>query len=115
MQAVPKEIRRQGTHALRIWWEDGHVSEYPNPYLRDHCPCAACRQSPPKRRLPVVERQRQGGELYAAQIGVVGRYALSVRWSDGHDSGIYSYQTLRELCPCPQCRAPAAAASGMTG
>ena len=30
--------------------------------------------------------------MYAVQIGVVGRYAISVQWSDGHDSGIYSYR-----------------------
>jgi DUF971 family protein len=46
----------------------------------------------------------QGETLYAKQIGVVGRYALSIEWSDGHDSGIYSYTTLRSLCPCDACR-----------
>jgi DUF971 family protein len=49
----------------------------------------------------------QGETLYAKQIGVVGRYALSIEWSDGHDSGIYSYRTLRALCPCAVCRSPA--------
>jgi DUF971 family protein len=43
--------------------------------------------------------------LYPMRIGVVGRYALSIEWSDGHDSGIYSYQTLRALCPCVRCAA----------
>ena len=51
-------------------------------------------------------------ELYAVQIGVVGRYAVTIQWSDGHDTGIYSYRTLRGLCPCAGCdsaaRAPAA-------
>ena len=38
------------------------------------------------------------------QIGLVGRYAVNIQWSDGHDSGIYSYPTLRGACPCPVCR-----------
>ena len=49
---TPREIRRLGADALRIVWDDGHASEYRNDYLRDRCPCAACRERTP-RRLPV--------------------------------------------------------------
>jgi DUF971 family protein len=98
---MPTEIRREGVHAVRIAWADGHQSEYRNDYLRDHCPCAECR-SRPKRSLPVLNARRD--DLYPVQIGLVGRYALSVQWSDGHDTGIYSYETLRALCPCEGCR-----------
>jgi len=38
---------------------------------------------------------------------VVGNYALSIIWGDGHDTGIYSYRWLRQLCACPTCRPPA--------
>jgi len=103
---MPTEIRRLGADAVRIVWDDGHASEYRNDYLRDRCPCAACRDRTP-RRLPVINEPRQA--IYPVQIGLVGRYAVSFEWSDGHDSGIYSYHTLRALCPCAQCR-PAASA-----
>ena len=102
--STPSEIRRLGVHAVRIVWDDGHESEYRNDYLRDRCPCAACRERP-ARRLPVLNESAD--VLYAVQIGLVGRYAVSIQWSDRHDSGIYSYQTLRALCPCAQCH-PAA-------
>jgi len=98
----PVEVRRLGTNAVRVTWSDGHVSEYANRYLRDHCPCAVCREQPRRVSLPVVSGQA-ASEIHPTQIGVVGRYALSIQWSDGHDSGIYSYETLRELCPCPAC------------
>ena len=98
---LPTEIRRRGTYAVRIVWNDGHESEYTNHDLRNLCPCAVCRERP-RHALPVVGNQ--GPPLYAAEIGVVGHYAVSIKWSDGHDSGIYSYQTLRRLCPCEQCR-----------
>lgn len=38
-------------------------------------------------------------------IEPVGTYALKISWSDGHDTGLYSYDHLREICPCPECRA----------
>ena len=94
--ARPSEIRRIGTSEVRITWSDGHVSTYPNHDLRNHCPCALCRERPPH-VLPVVSG---ANEIHPLQIGLVGRYAISIQWSDGHDSGIYSYQTLRSLCPC---------------
>ena len=97
---APSEIRRLGKHGVEIRWSDAHRSEYSNHYLREHCPCASCRERP-THALPVVG---SGAELYPIQIGVVGRYAISIQWSDGHDTGIYSYRTLRELCPCSRCR-----------
>jgi DUF971 family protein len=98
----PTEIRRLGTDGLRITWKDGHQSEYDTQFLRDHCPCAECRERP-RRSLPVIGSQRP--RLYPEEISLAGRYAVNIRWSDGHDSGIYSYQTLRHLCPCAQCLA----------
>jgi DUF971 family protein len=99
--AAPTDIRRIGRSGLEILWNDGHRSEYSNHYLRDHCPCASCRERPPH-SLPVLAAGAV--ELFPIQIGVVGRYAVSIQWSDGHDTGIYSYRTLRELCPCDRCR-----------
>jgi DUF971 family protein len=104
---IPTEIRRLGTQSIRILWADGHSSEYTNRFLRDHCPCAMCRKQP-RRSLPVLGDGRD--ELYPVQLGVVGRYAVSIQWSDGHDSGIYSYDTLRSLCPCDRCHTKEASA-----
>jgi len=79
-----------------------HLQVYQNRELRDHCPCASCRERP-TRSLPVLG----GSGLYPLQIGVVGRYAISIEWSDGHQTGIYSYETLRQLCPCEFCQSGA--------
>jgi DUF971 family protein len=100
---MPTEIRRLDARAVRIVWGDGHVSEFVNTHLREHCPCAACRGN--RRGLPVIGAG--DATLYPVQIGLVGRYAVSIQWSDGHDTGIYSYQTLRALCPCAACAAAA--------
>ena len=37
-------------------------------------------------------------------VDLVGNYALNLFWTDGHDTGIYSFRKLRELCPCKGCR-----------
>ena len=42
-------------------------------------------------------------DTQAINLELVGRYAIQFTWSDGHSTGIYSFETLREICPCPQC------------
>jgi DUF971 family protein len=42
-------------------------------------------------------------EILAEEIQLVGRYAIRIRWSDGHGTGIYTFQRLREWCPCEAC------------
>jgi DUF971 family protein len=93
----PAEIHRLAEQRLlRIEWSDGHVSEYPFAYLRGWCPCAGCQGHAGERRFVHADSALQ-------KIAVVGRYALNPLWGDGHETGIYSYQYLRELCPCPSC------------
>jgi DUF971 family protein len=93
----PVEIRRLAEqHLVRIEWSDGHVSDYPFAYLRGWCPCAGCQGHSGERRFVHADSALQ-------TISVVGRYALNPVWGDGHETGIYSYQYLRELCPCPSC------------
>ena len=91
----PTEVRRLADEKrVRIQWSDGHESTYEYAYLRGWCPCAGC--------------QGHGGDVRyvhaevteLANIALVGNYALGLTWADGHDTGIYSYQHLRELCPC---------------
>ena len=79
---------------MEIAWSDGHLSRYPWAYLRGWCPCAGCQGHGTTRRFVPVKNAR------LARVFAVGRYALSLRWEDGHETGIYSYAYLRELCPC---------------
>lgn len=104
---APTTIKRIGRDSVQVMWNDGHESLYPNRYLRDNCPCATCREHRPNRRLPVLGNP---GELFPQQIRVVGHYAIGVEWSDSHSSGIYSYATLRRLCPCGRCQIGASGA-----
>lgn len=101
---VPKTIKLSAPGGVAINWSDGHVSTYRYDYLRKKCPCATCREAPPK---VVTEEDpfRLVGQEPIKPVGAdpVGHYAISFRWNDGHSSGIYSYDYLREICPCPDC------------
>lgn len=95
----PTEVRRMPEERqLRLTWNDGHVSEFAYAYLRGWCPCAGCQGHGNARRYV------HASNTELTRIGVVGKYALSLAWGDGHDTGIYSYRYLRELCACALCR-----------
>jgi DUF971 family protein len=95
----PVEVRHErGARRVVVTWNDGHVSTYPVDDLRSCCPCALCQGHGPVTRHLGLE----GQEL--VRLEPVGNYALSMTWRDGHDTGLYSFRFLRELCPCPECK-----------
>ncbi len=107
MEALPKKIKLAGpNNTLVIEWSDGHTSAYPYRYLRDRCPCATCTESgPPPATAPNPLPILGVKPLRPERAEQVGRYAVQITWSDGHSSGIYSFDFLRSLCPCPECAA----------
>ena len=105
MNPVLTEARRlPEERRLRLTWNDGHVGEYPYDYLRGWCPCAGCQGHTGLkiRFLPPAN------PVTIESIKPVGNYAISLAFSDGHGTGIYRYELLRDLCPCPQCGGPPA-------
>jgi len=83
-----------------IRWSDGHCGDYPWWYLRGFCPCAHC-QGHGGGDWTFIESEES---LALELVEAVGHYAVSLRWNNGHSTGIYSWETLRELCPCVECR-----------
>ncbi|HXM35951.1 MAG TPA: DUF971 domain-containing protein [Pyrinomonadaceae bacterium] len=92
----PREIAQEGDAGLRIKWADERICRYTAPILRGACPCAQCVNEWTGER--VLKPETISAQLTIADMNVVGRYALSFRWSDGHEHGIYSFKYLRELC-----------------
>ena len=93
--AEPREIT-QGERDLQIAWADGRACQYFAPDLRRACPCAQCVNEWTGERILDPERIPDDVTIRDAQL--VGRYALVFRWSDGHETGIYSFRYLRQLC-----------------
>ncbi|PIQ83473.1 MAG: hypothetical protein COV75_07480 [Candidatus Omnitrophica bacterium CG11_big_fil_rev_8_21_14_0_20_63_9] len=99
-QPQPREITRAGEHDVKIIWQDGHESVYPARALRLACPCAGCVDE-----MTGVVRLIDTSishDVHPVKIDLVGRYAISITWSDSHRTGIYSFDLLRKLCSCCQ-------------
>jgi prepilin-type processing-associated H-X9-DG protein len=106
------KIHISGGTGVDITWADGHASHYDFAYLREECPCATCNDAREKKAsvgssapallsspaLPMFKpKPRAQG---ATQIG---SYAIQLNFSDGHSTGIYSYDYFRIICPCAEC------------
>ena len=92
----PREIMQDGDAGLRITWADGVACVYDAPSLRRACPCAQCVNEWSGQRM--LKPEDVADDLKISDISIVGRYALNFRWSDGHETGIYSFRLLREFC-----------------
>ena len=88
--------RAAGT--LAIEWADGHHTLYEATPLRWLCPCAFCRGEAGQ---PALTEQ----QTTLTDIHLVGNYAVSPHWGDGHHTGFYTFRLLRERCPCEECSA----------
>lgn len=95
---IPAGIEQAGPDRLRIRWRDGHESLYPVRELRLACPCARCIEEMTGR--PMLDPSEVPADIRPVRIEPVGRYALQITWTDGHDTGLFTFERLRELCPC---------------
>jgi DUF971 family protein len=95
-----------------ITWADGHASHYDFAYLREECPCATCNDergkkeafaaaAPGSNAFPALPMFKPKPSAQAATV--VGNYAVQISFTDGHSTGIYSYEHLRAICPCAEC------------
>ncbi len=117
----PEHLAISKSKGIKIDWKDGHHSDYALGLLRDECPCATCtgahgtepqktNHSQPAAANPF---QMFKPALKMLSVEPVGSYAIRIHWSDGHNTGIYSWEHFRKICPCTECvEARRALASG---
>ncbi|HXE91873.1 MAG TPA: DUF971 domain-containing protein [Terriglobales bacterium] len=121
----PKKVQVNLTAGtgMEIEWQDGHRSSYTFPYLRDACPCATCDDERSRDgREPGEAPKPAPGSLpmfreapRATHAEAVGKYAIRFTFHDGHQHGIYSWEYLRDVCPCAECKARQKGAGSETG
>ncbi len=103
----PRHIDLKKDRGLTVEWADGATSYYSIAYLRKMSPSAEARhlrEEMVKNPLTILPSSaaRSTGPLVADSAELVGNYALRIRFSDGHDTGIYSWAYLRRLDPNTQ-------------
>ncbi len=104
----PARVRvdKTGGTGMVIEWKDGHTSSWNFAWMRAACPCATCLEEREKEeRAPGITRSKAATllPLYEdpprpLEVTPVGNYALRFKWNDGHESGIYSWDYLRNVC-----------------
>ena len=101
MSVLPSSIERKTDDAIQIEWSDGESRVYRVTELRDKCPCATCREkrgaaAQQQDLLPVLSH----AETLPVRISgmrPVGNYAYNIQFSDGHDTGIFTFEMLRSV------------------
>ena len=101
MQPQPTKLELMDDNRLLIQWSDGQQRRYGVAELRSGCPCATCREKrsqpePSPGMLPILSAE-EAQPLTLLGMKPVGHYAYSLNFSDGHDTGIYTFEELRRL------------------
>jgi len=95
----PVSLKREG-EGLSISWSDGFTTFATWRQLRSNCPCAACvedRAKPPDPFRVLTPQEAAAGPPQPVAMRPVGHYAYQITWNDGHSTGIYTLERLRDL------------------
>jgi len=93
----PRAITKSDPTKLTVEWADGHRTVYTAAELRRLCPCARCVNEFTGERM--LDPETIPPDLVHSDVRLVGNYAVTVRFADGHDTGIYPFPMLREHDP----------------
>lgn len=100
---MPYAITRRDAGLLIEWDQQGHQAFYPARGLRLACGCAVCVEEMTGR--PMLDPARVADDIRPMSVALVGTYGIRIQWSDGHGTGIYTFERLLATCPCESCRA----------
>jgi DUF971 family protein len=92
---APIALFRRGPDILGLRWNDGTLTEVKVRQLRSACPCAVCVNEWTGEKM--LDEARIPADIRPARLLSVGRYAMAIHWSDGHKTGIYSFDYLKQL------------------
>ena len=111
-QTEPEHIAISKSKGIQVDWKDGHHSTYGLGYLRDECPCATCTgaHGTAPQKSDYSKPKAEPFQMFTPTLKMlaaepVGNYAIRINWSDGHNTGIYSWEHFRRICPCAECEA----------
>ena len=91
----PVQIVEDSDREITIKWSDDIETRYNAAQLRRSCPCAGCVNEWTGEKM--LDTGKIADDITFSHTSIVGRYALNFHFSDGHDTGIFSFKYLREL------------------
>lgn len=91
----PVEIIEESDAELSIVWSDDAETRYHAADLRRKCPCASCVNEWTGEKI--LKDESVPDDLHITHTSIVGRYALNFHFSDGHETGIFTFKYLRDL------------------
>ena len=91
----PIQIIEESPTEVTIEWSDGSESRFTAVELRRSCPCAGCINEWTGEKM--LDPEKIADNLTFRSVALVGRYALNFQFSDGHETGIFSFKYLRDL------------------
>jgi DUF971 family protein len=100
MPLTPTKISRPRPFLLEITWSDGYNAMISLETLRRDCPCAVCAGEQIGNMVysKPVEIKIEPGVFDLTELSPIGNYALNAKWANGHSTGIYTFELLRNLC-----------------
>ncbi len=99
-ESFPVSLSMTPAKHLQIVWDNGETRVYSPQHLREHCPCAHCqakRLNPQPKPLLQVLKIEDTIPLAITRLHTVGNYAYGIDFSDGHNSGIFTLELLRQI------------------
>lgn len=85
-----------GNATIVVGWPGGPEARLSAHALRDACPCAQCVDEGTGKKT--LDPATIPADIHVVAIEAVGNYAIKIAWSDGHDTGLYTWETLRRAC-----------------
>ncbi|RME60180.1 MAG: DUF971 domain-containing protein [Candidatus Dadabacteria bacterium] len=102
IQQAPLLCRKISETKLLVVWPENKEVVIPSRLLREKCPCAQCKDkkkqkdNSPKTSLKIISNTLEE-QISIQRIWPVGNYALGIEWKDGHSSGIYRWNLLKDI------------------
>ena len=96
MHSTPIQIEPYSPTEIFLAWNNGESYTVPYVEIRYYCPCAGCVDEHTGQRT--VQKVSIHPEIRPTEVQLVGRYAVQISWTDGHDTGMYHFDRLYELC-----------------
>ena len=99
MEFITK-IKRTENESIIFTWDSGEEYEISLKTLRDECPCVSCKGESVifNNYIPIKSPYKPTGFYKIDKIEPVGNYAVQIIWKDGHKTGIYSWDSLMDIC-----------------